>query len=133
MKYSNYIGILVAIVLMAICFVPWVFIASINTIITGMHAEHTNFGRPGLMNIILNVIAVLLFVTAKIWAKRTNVFVCTFNLAWTVRNYIIITQCELGECPEKRWGIYALVLLSVLLLLMALLPKLDLTHNMEAV
>jgi hypothetical protein len=128
MKYSNYLGIAIAVALITTCFMPWVYIPSINTTVTGMKAPHTNFGSPGLMNIVMSVVALIFFAVPKVWAKRTNVFICTFNVAWTVRNYILITQCELGECPEKKWGIYALVVFSILLFVMALLPKMDINE-----
>ncbi len=126
MKYSNYIGIAAAAALIAFCFFPWVYIQSVNTIVTGLRAEHTNFGKPGLLHIILAVISIVFFVVQKIWAKRINLFVCTFNLAWSIRNFLIVTQCEQGDCPEKRAGIYAVVLLSILMLVMSTLPEMKL-------
>lgn len=122
MKYSNYIGVIAAAAIVTVCFMPWVYIPSIKTTITGMSADKTNFGRPGLMNIILGITAVVLFIIPRIWAKRINLFIGIFNLAWSVRNFLLITQCELGECPEKKSGIYLLLLLSAVLLLMTFLP-----------
>ena len=123
MKYSNYTGAVVAILLIGVCFAPWVYIESIHTTVSGLSAANTNFGLPGLINIVLAVIAIVLFILPTTWAKRLNLFAGAFNFAWSVRNYLLITQCEMGECPEKKWGIYALVLLSVLLLLLSFLPK----------
>jgi len=121
-KYSNYIGVISALAIMAVCFMPWVYIAAIQSTVTGMRADETNFGHPGLMNIILCIMATVLFIIPYVWAKRMNLFVGTFNLAWTIRNFLIITQCELGDCPEKRAGIYLLFVLSVVLLLMTFIP-----------
>lgn len=125
MKYSNYIGVLAAIALIVCCFVPWVYIVSIQTTITGADSGHTNFGRPGLMHIIFGVFSILLFLLHKVWAKRTNLFVATLNFAWAIRNFLLITRCELGECPEKRFGIYAVLILSFFMLSMTLFPKMD--------
>lgn len=122
MKYSNYIGIIAALAIVAVCFMPWVYIPFIQTTVTGMSADKTNLGRPGIMNIILCIVAVALFIIPQIWAKRINIFMSIFNLAWSVRNFLLITQCELGECPEKKSGIYLLLLLSAVLLLMTFLP-----------
>lgn len=122
MKYSNYIGIIAALAIVAVCFMPWVYIPFIQTTVTGMSADKTNLGRPGLMNIILCIVAVALFIIPQIWAKRINIFMSIFNLAWSVRNFLLITQCELGECPEKKSGIYLLLFLSAVLLLMTFLP-----------
>ncbi|HEX8356278.1 MAG TPA: hypothetical protein VF610_02655 [Segetibacter sp.] len=131
MKYSNYIGVVAALALIACCFVPWVYIAPIKTTITGVSAENTNFGRPGILHIFFAAISIALFLLPRVWAKRANLFVATFNLAWSVRNFLIITHCELGECPEKKMGIYALLILSFLLEIMALLPKIELKEDIS--
>ena len=125
MKYSNYIGIVFALCCIYVCYAPWVYIPTIQTVVTGMHAPNTNFGHPGLLNIILSVIAIVMFSIPTIWAKRTNIFVTTFNVAWAFRSFLFVTHCELGECPEKKWGIYALMIISALILVMALLPKMN--------
>ncbi len=125
MKYSNYIGVIAAIALIVCCFIPWVYITAIKTTITGLNSGPTNFGRPGAMHIILCVFTIILFSFHKVWAKRTNLFVVTFNFAWAIRNFLFITQCQMGECPEKRMGIYAVIILSFFILLMALSPKMD--------
>ncbi len=114
--------------IVAVCFMPWVYISSIQTTVTGIRADKTNFGHPGLINIILSTVATVLFIIPRVWAKRMNLFISTFNLAWAVRNFLLITQCELGDCPEKRPGIYLLFVLSVVLLLMTFIPP-DLKKN----
>jgi hypothetical protein len=125
MKYSNYIGVVLAVALIACCFIPWVYIISIKTTITGLNTGNTNFGSPGAIHIILCVFAIILFLLHKVWAIRTNLFIATFNFAWSIRNFLIITHCELGECPEKRFGIYAVIIFSFFMLLMAFFPKMD--------
>jgi hypothetical protein len=126
MKYSNYAGVIAAIALIACCFVPWVYIDSIKTTITGIRAEHTGFGRPGLLHIIFSAFSIILFLVPAVWAKRTNLFVGAFNLAWSIRNFLLISHCELGECPQRLFGIYAIIPLSGLLLLMTMLPDIKL-------
>lgn len=129
MKYSNYIGVLVALALIASCYVPWVYIESINTTVTGLKAEHTNFGRPGLIHVFMSAIAILLFIIHKIWAKRLNVFIGALNFAWAIRNFLVVTRCELGECPVKKMGIYAVLVLSFFMLLMSMLPKMKVINK----
>ncbi len=131
MKYSNYIGVIVAFALVAFCFVPWVYIESINTTVTGLRAEHTNFGRPGLLHIFMAAVAVLLFIIQKVWAKRLNVFISALNLAWAMRNFLVVSGCELGECPVKKVGVYAILVFSLLMLVMSMLPKIDLKPEVE--
>ena len=126
MKYSNYIGSIAALVLICFCFLPWVYIDAIQTTITGMRAEHTNFGRPGLLHICFSVLSIIFFLVPAVWAKRTNLFIGAFNFAWSIRNYLVITQCEVGECPHKQFGIFAIVIFSALLLVMTMLPDVKL-------
>lgn len=125
MKYSQLIGILAAIGIIAVCFFPWSYIESKDLVITGVSAPHTNFGKPGLMNIGIVTLSIMCFALPKIWAKRLNVFFGLFNIAWSIRNFIIVSGCLMGECPVKKPALYMLVALSVILLVMTLLPKLD--------
>ncbi|WP_147202966.1 hypothetical protein [Segetibacter aerophilus] len=126
MKYSNYVGVIVAILLIGCCFLPWVYIESIKTTITGLHTEPTRYGKPGILHIAFSVLCILFFLIPTLWAKRTNLFVGAFNFAWGIRNFLIVTHCDFGECPEKRFGIYAILLLSILMLVMTTIPKVKL-------
>ncbi len=126
MKHSQLIGVIAVIALMSVCFIPWSFIASKQIIITGISAPGTEFGKPGLMNIIFGSISLLLFLIPNVWAKRINIFIAAMNLAWAIRNYLLVTTCYLGDCPEKRIGIYLLLLVSVTILMMTFLPKIKL-------
>ena len=129
MKYSNIIGVLAAIALMVCCFLPWIYIDSIKATITGLHTEPTRFGKPGLLHIIFSSFAIIFFLIPATWAKSVNLFIVTFNFAWSVRNFLLIPQCELGECPQRLLGIYALILFSIIILIMAMLPKERLKEN----
>lgn len=128
MKHSNLIGTLATLALIASCFLPWVYIPSINATITGFDAGTVQaYGKPGIVHAVLALFAIIFFLVNKVWAKRWNVPVCTINFAWSLRNYILISHCEAGECPEKRLGIYLIVVLAFVMLLMSLLPKVKLS------
>ncbi len=126
MKYSQLLGIIAALSITAICYMPWVFIAGNNIVVTGLDSGLTDFGRPGLMDIFLSCVCAVLFAVPKIWAKRTNVFIATLNFAWSIRNFILLTTCQAGECPEKQAGLYLLLIVSFTMLLMTFLPKIAL-------
>lgn len=123
MKHSQTIGILASIALIAVCFLPWSFIESRQLTVTGFYAQGTSFGKPGLFNTILSVAMILLFALPAVWAKRTNMFLAAMNLAWAFRNYLLVSSCMMGECPEKKPGLFILLFLAVIIQLMALLPK----------
>ena len=122
MKYSQLLGLLACIGEIIACFMPWVFVAEQQLLISGINNAVPNFGRPGMFNIVLSIVMSIFFIIPKIWAKRTNVIIAAINLAWCLRNYLVITACRAGECPEKRAGIYLLLCLSVFILIMSFLP-----------
>jgi hypothetical protein len=129
MKYSQTIGIAATLALITVCFLPWSFIASRQITVSGMNASGTDFGRPGLFNIALCIIMLAMFLIPAIWSKRTNVFIAAVNLAWSFRNYLLVSTCMMGECPEKKPALFLLLGLSVLIQVMVLLPKVGLTKN----
>ncbi len=127
MKYSQLIGFGAALLLIGICFLPWSFIASLQLTITGFHAEGTDYGKPGLFNTILCLFMLIFFMVPAIWAKRTNVFIAALNFAWAIRNYLLLSACMMGECPEKKTALYILPVIAFIILLMSLLPRLPST------
>ena len=129
MKYSNVIGVFCALLLIVCCFIPWVYIESINTTFTGLKTEPASYGKPGILHIAFSTMAIAFFLIPTIWAKRTNLFVGAFNFAWAIRNYLLLTHCDFGECPQKRFGIFAIMLLSIIMLVMTTLPKVQLKNT----
>ena len=125
MKYSQLLGAIAAAFVIMLCYLPWAFIPSHSITVTGLYAEGTNFGKPGLSNIILSGLSMLLFSISAIWAKRVNVFICALNVAWAVRNFLLVGACMMGECPEKKLALYLLVGVSVFIQIMSFLPKIN--------
>ena len=129
MKHSQLIGIIAVFALIGICFMPWTFIASQSITVTGFSSAGTSFGKPGYLNVVLSVVCLIFFIIPKIWAKRTNVFIAAINLAWAFRNYLLLSSCLLGECPEKKTGLYLLLLAAGIIQVMALLPKMNIEES----
>ena len=125
MKHSQLIGIIAAVSILCICFFPWSYIPSVQVTVSGFHAEGTSFGKPGVLNCLLCLVAIVLFSIPAIWAKRTNVFIAALNLAWAFRNYLLLSFCMMGECPEKKIALYGLMGISIVMLVMTFLPKID--------
>ncbi|GAC1451075.1 MAG: hypothetical protein NVSMB7_13570 [Chitinophagaceae bacterium] len=123
MKYSKGIGLLSVIIVVVVCYTPWVYVPAVQLQIGGMFANgKQNFGKPGLMNLICSAGAAILFMLPQVWAMRANIFFCGFNIAWAIRNYILLSRCYGGDCPVKQTGLYVLVIAAALMLLMALMP-----------
>lgn len=125
----KWIGLLAVVLLIVSCFLPWVIIPSKNIIVSGVDSIGTNFGKPGYTHFVLGSFFILFHFIPKLWAKRVNLIVVALNVAWAVRNYFIISMCREGECPEKQTGLWLVLLASVLMLIAALLPDIQLKEE----
>jgi hypothetical protein len=129
MRWMKWIGLAAAGLLIISCFIPWVFIESKNITVTGIDAAGTSFGKPGYFHLLMSIIFLLFSFTPKVWAKRSNLLVTALNIAWAVRNYFLITACQMGDCPEKKPGIYLILLASLLMMAAALFPDMKLPEE----
>jgi hypothetical protein len=92
---------------------------------SGFDTTGTRFGRPGLFLDFFTLIALFLFAIPKIWSKRTNIFIGAIVFTWSIRNYILVSTCLMGECPIKQPALYVLVVASFVVMVMTLLPKIN--------
>ncbi len=129
MKYSQPIGILLCLFLFYCTTQPLVIIESKNWVITGWQTAGTNFGQPGKFLVYFGGLAILFFALPFIWAKRFNMTFAALLLAWSFRNYLILSTCQMGECPQKKWALYACIIISFGILVMTFLPKIKLPIN----
>jgi len=125
MKYSQQIGAILCLIVIGSCFIPWSYIPSLHATLTGMYTATTDFGKPGILHIAFSFMAFVLFLIPKLWSKRTNIFICAFNLAWAVKNYMLYSMCSAGDCQEKKTGIYIMLIASILMMIMSVLPKIE--------
>jgi hypothetical protein len=132
MKYSTWIGILAALVLVVACFMPWAYYPDINKNFTGFFSEANAYGKPGKALIFFAVVVSILFVIPKIWAKRVNVFFCAATIAYCVKCFVLFTTCYNGICPEKKTGVFLILLASATMLLASLLPDLKLKGSQKS-
>ncbi len=124
MRYSNYIGIAACVLILVAAYYPWIYIPSIQTMVTGMGAEtKTVFGKPALMNLYLMGPIVILFLIPKVWAKRISPFIAAINFAWALRNFLLLSTCRNGECPVKEPWLYIYFAAAFVVLVMTLLPE----------
>lgn len=124
MKYSQWIGIAAALLLVAACFLPWAYYPNLDKEFTGFFSERNTYGRPGRVMIFFCAVMILLFAIPKVWAKRTNIIVAGITIAFTIKCYIMYTGCYQGICPEKRVGIFLLLAGSAITMIASLLPDL---------
>ena len=115
MKVRNWIPVLFIGLLVVSCFLPWITIVSKGIVVSGFESQGTNFGKPGLLHIIL-IFFVLVFVCIPTnWSKNVAFFISALNIAWAIRNYMIISACYAGLCPVKHSGLYLLLISSLLI------------------
>jgi len=124
MKYSQWIGIAAALLLIAACFMPWAYFPDLGKDFTGFFSEKNTYGRPGKVLIFFSVVEILLFAVPRVWAKRANIFVTVLAIAFAIKSYILYTSCYGGICPDKRVGIFMVLGSAIIALLAALLPDL---------
>ena len=120
MQIMKWIGVIAAIVLVAACFLPWVVIESKDIVVTGVESTGTAFGKPGYFHIFFTGLYLLFVWINRLWSKRVNIFVSGFNVAWAVRNFMIISICYGGECPVKQAGLYIVLISSIVMLISVL-------------
>jgi hypothetical protein len=127
----KWVGLLAAVTVIVSCFFPWVILDSKDILISGIDASGTNYGKPGYMNLLLSGIYFILTLIPKIWAKRTNLFFSTLNLAWSFRNFILLARCEGGECPSRQPALTILLIASIIMLIALILTPLSTKQKEE--
>ncbi|MFT4203044.1 MAG: hypothetical protein QM610_03950 [Chitinophagaceae bacterium] len=122
MKYSQQIGVVLCLLLVGACYLPWAFYPSIQFDATGMNAQRLGYGRPGLFHFIFSAVNIVLFLVPKVGAKRINLFIAAMNFAWGIRNFSLYSTCSAGECPVRKMGLYITLILAVGIFVMSMLP-----------
>jgi hypothetical protein len=126
MKYSNYIGIAAAIIMIIACFMPWAYYPDLDKNFTGFFSEKNNYGRPGKVFIFFAIVISILSVIPAVWAKRVNQFAGVLTVAYTIKTYFLFTSCYGGFCPDTKIGLYLVVISSFIILVATLLPDIKL-------
>lgn len=133
------IGLLACILLVASCFLPWMYYADphiateAQRTFTGFSTYQNQYGKPGKL---LSLIAVIIFVfmlLPKIWAKRANLFIAALGIGYAVKTYVLFTSCYNAYCPEKKVGIFIMMISMIILLVAAVFPDLELEQEEKVV
>ncbi|TWF42553.1 hypothetical protein FHW36_102313 [Chitinophaga polysaccharea] len=106
MSRTAIIGILAVLLVIACAFFPWSFIESKHLMFTGMNGTGSSYGEPGKLSIILSVLAIIIFLVKNKWVSRMNLFIVGFLVAWTFRNMLLYSRCEMGICPQPGAALY---------------------------
>lgn len=83
--------------------------------ITGVDTTGTDFGKPGYFHFVWAALYLIFLIINKVWSKRVALGLSAFNVAWALRNFLLIPVCAGGECPVKQVGLYLLLAASILM------------------
>jgi hypothetical protein len=129
MKHSNLVGTTAAIILIIACFLPWTYHPDLDKTFTGFFSEKNVYGKPGKVLVFFAIVAILLFVIPRIWAKRLNILVTVLALAFAIKTYMLFTSCYRGFCPDKKTGIFLVMITTIVMVISAVLPDLKLKEE----
>lgn len=116
-------GVAAAIIVIISAFFPWVTIESKNLVFTGLDTKGSSFGEPAVLNIAFSIACIVLFFFRKRPAILANLFCATFLTAWSFRNMLLFSRCEMGECPHREAGLFLSVGGAFLVLICVLFQK----------
>lgn len=125
-KVLQKIGLLACILLALSCLMPWAYYADLKESFTGFYSFQNQYGKPGKFLMLVAVVGFVLMILPKIWAKRTNLFVCALGVGYAIKTFILFTSCYRAYCPEKRIGIYLMLMSAIIMLAAAVFPDLKL-------
>lgn len=121
MQSIRWLSVLVAAMIITACFFTWVSVEQRDFFVSGFYSSaNSRFGEPGILHLAFSIIYILLVLLNKIWSIRTAFFAAAFNIGWAIRNYVVISACNGGICPEKHTALYVILVGSILLI--ALIP-----------
>ena len=132
LKILHWVGLAACVVLIISCFIPWTYYADATIVneaertFTGFYSYKNNYGKPGKLLVLTGVIALTLMLLPKVWAKRTNLFICALGVGYAIKSYVLFTSCYNAYCPDKKAGIFLVLAASVVMLIAAAFPDLKL-------
>ncbi len=129
MKHSQKIGIAAAVLLIIASILPWTFHPDLNKTFNGFFSEGGNYGKPGKVFIVLTVLAIFFYIMPKVWAKRWNLLITALTLAYAIKSFILFSGCYRGICPEKKAGLWLMLICSVIMIVMAVFPDTSLSTS----
>ncbi len=129
MRYTKIIGLLIYLLLIAVCFLPWTYHADLHKNFTGFFSENNIYGKPGKFFTIFSIVCILCIGIDKVWVKFTHLFFAGVIVAYALKTYHLYTSSYNAYSPEKLPGIYFLMILSILSLIIAVFPDLKIKQN----
>ena len=124
MKYSTFVGVAAALILIIACFIPWAYYPDLDKNFTGFFSEKNSYGTPGKVFIFFAVAHIVFSLIPTVWAKRINQFLGVVTVAYSVKSFFLFSACYRGTCPDIKVGLYLVLACSIILLVVAVMPAL---------
>ncbi len=131
-KYLQKLGLIACIGLAISCFMPWAYYADIQQSFTGFYSFQNQYGKPGKLLLLIAVVAFVFMQLPRVWAKRSNLFVCALGVGYAIKSYILFTSCYNTYCPQKLPGIYLMMVAIILMQIAAVFPDLKIPNKKKS-
>ena len=125
-KILHWLALTACVVLVISCFLPWAYYADVHETFNGFFSHNYQYGRPGKFLVTIAVTAFVFILLPKVWAKRTNIFVCALGVGYAIKCYVLFTTCYNAVCPDKKAGIYIMLFATIVMLAGAIFPDMKL-------
>ena len=139
-KILSWVGMAACITLIIACFLPWTYYADSNIAnetertFNGFFSYQYKYGLPGRFLVFFGLTILILMIVQRVWAKRINLFLSAFTLAYAIKSYILFTSCYNAYCPEKKTGIFIMLFSTVVIMIAAVFPNMKIagSNNRDA-
>ncbi len=122
-KYSPWFALVAFGLLVMACFMPWTFHEDLGKSFTGFFSEKNIYGKPGKFLLIAGGLTTLIAFVNIVWLKRVALFLSAINVAYAVTAFIRFGSCYDGYCPERKIGLFLMLICTIALLAVSMLPK----------
>jgi hypothetical protein len=102
---------------------PWTYHADIQKTFTGFYTENNIYGKPAKFLLIAGGLSTLFAFISRLWLKRSAWFLSGLNLAYAIKTFLMFGACYMGYCPEKKAGLFIMLISVMLLLFSAIFPS----------
>jgi len=130
-------GMAACITLIIACFLPWAYFADpqitneAERTFTGFFSYKQQYGKPGNYLFLFAVVILIFTLTPRVWAKRINLFLSAFTLAYAIKSYILYTSCYNAYCPEKKVGIFIMLFSTIIIMIASVFPNMKISGSNE--
>lgn len=131
MNYIKWIGLSACVALFVACFAHWTYHDDLHEFFTGFYSEKNAYGKPGIFLCFFAALSALLILIKRIWAKRFHLFLSALFVGYAIKTYTLYTSCYNAYCPQKQFGIYLMLVSTIIILIASVIPKMELKVTKE--